>query len=207
MLIELNTVYEALGVGLISQEVQNQVNRFPGRPSGIIIEDTVNNLAMPIPRPILDDNKLNIKLIYQQYTALYSGDTNNYSNILPWHYIIEFYDRDYIIYATRPLDLSYVYTTKQTKELAEQNNVTILNDYTETVLNSSTEVKNFIHVLIVGNSNLDVYNKKLYMKIDEYIIGPISRQSKFAPTIKVNVIPLNMGKHFLLALLGHHLKV
>ena len=97
MLIELNTVYEALGVGLISQEVQNQVNRFPGRPSGIIIEDTVNNLAMPIPRPILDDNKLNIKLIYQQYTALYSGDTNNYSDILPWHYIIEFYEKDYII--------------------------------------------------------------------------------------------------------------
>jgi len=206
MIIELDAVYEALGIGLISQQVQNQVNRFPGKPIGITIEDTANNLAMPIPRPILDDNKLNIQLIYDQYTSLYSGDTNNYTNILPWHYIIEFYNHDYIIYATRPLDLTYVYTTEQTKILGKENEVPILNEFTRTFLDGTNNVKNMIHILIIGNSNLDVYNKKLYMKIDEYIIGPISRQCRFAPTIYNNVIPLNMGKHFLINLLGHHLK-
>jgi hypothetical protein len=206
MIIEFNAIYEAIGVTLSAQGVQNQANRFPGRPSGIIIEDTVNNLAMPIPHPILDTNIINIQQIHDQYVALYSGDTNDYSGILPWHFIIEFYNRDYIIYNTRPTDLSYVYTTEETRNLVKTNNRHILNASSKTLLDSSTEFKNFIHVLIIGNSDLDVYSKKLYMKIDEFIIGPMSRQWKFAPTLNSNIFLLNLGKHFLPGLLNHHLK-
>ena len=161
---------------------------------------------MPIPRPILDSNKINISDIYDQYVNLYSGDTNNYSGILPWHYVIEFYKQDYLIYNTRPLDMQYVYTTAQMKLISSQNDSIILNDFTSKFLSSQNEAKNMIHVLIIGNSNYDVYNKKLYSKLGEYIIAPLARLNKFAPMVYTNIHPLNMGKHFLPNILIHHLK-
>jgi hypothetical protein len=167
-------------------------NRFKSKPLGIVIEDSVNNLAFPIPIPIIDNNKVNLPLIYSQYLSIYKID-NITSSILPWHYVIEFFNNNYIIYNTRPIDLTYIYTTNDIKKLAKP----ILNNNTKEILDSSIELKNMLHILIVGDSTQDVYTRQLYNKIFDFIIGPISRLYKFTPTLNTTIFLLNLGPRFL----------
>jgi hypothetical protein len=211
MIIDLKSSYtiinEALDTSLSAAGVQQLSNRFTTKPEGIVIEDTVNNLAMPIPKPILDNNKINLPLIYEQYIGLYTGDTNNYNGALPWHYVIEFYQNDYLIYNTRPLDMKYPYSLDKVNKIVKANDYPILNDYTKQVLdNGQKNIENMIHVLIIGNSSLDVYAKKLYAKLGDYIIGPISRSNRFAPTLHNNIIPFNLGQRFLANVLIQNIK-
>ena len=167
-------------------------NRFKSKPLGIVIEDSVNNLAFPIPIPIIDNNKVNLPLIYSQYLSIYKID-NITSSILPWHYVIEFFNNNYIIYNTRPIDLTHIYTTNDIKKLAKP----ILNNNTKEILDSSIELKNMLHILIVGDSTQDVYTRQLYNKIFDFIIGPISRLYKFTPTLNTTIFLLNLGPRFL----------
>lgn len=176
---------------LSSSGIQNAANRFKGRPTGIVIEDSFNNLAFPLPFPVIDTNKQNLSLIIRQYLNLYNND--NFNKALPWHYVIEFSDRGYVIYNTRPMDLMYPYTTSEVLTL----NKPILNDDTKHFLNSSRELQTMIHVLLIGDSTKDVYTKQLYQTINDFIIGPICRNIKVSPTIGTSIFPLNLGDRFI----------
>lgn len=192
MIIPFNQIYcediNTLGI-------QSYGNRFKGRPTGIVIEDSVNNLAFPMQNPIVDTNKFNLPMIYQQYLAIYNGDL--YNKVLPWHYVIEFLNNDYIIYNTRPMDLMYPYTTDEVQKL----NNPIINDYTKDFLDSGFEIKNMVHILIIGDSTKDVYTKQLYRKISDYIIGPTCRIIPTTATINSTVFTLNLGDRFINSIL------
>jgi len=169
----------------------SNIARFNTKPLAIVIEDSFNNLAFPMKQPVLDNNKQNLSLIYKQYISQYYQNTQ--TSILPWHYVLEFIDNDYIIYNTRPIDLNYPYTTFEVKSL---NNL-IINNNTTDVLNSNLELKETIHVLIIGDSNRDVYTKQLYNKIYYYVVKPICKVNKIIPMMYNTVIPLNLGSRFL----------
>lgn len=192
MIIPIEQVYLE---DISASSIQNSGNRFKGHPTGIVIEDSVNNLAFPMPIPIVDTNKLNLPVIYNQYLTLYSNDTFN--KTLPWHYVIEFLDNDYIIYNTRPMDIMYPYTTQ---EVADFNNP-VINDFSSNFLESSNEKKYMIHILIIGDSKKDVYTRQLYRKICDYIIGPTCRSIPTSQTIHSTIFPLNLGDRFINSLL------
>ncbi len=203
MIIPFNQVYLELDTSLVPNNQPIPGNRFRSKPIGIVIEDTVNNLALPIPLPVVDSDKFNLPMIYKQYSLLHSGDSS--LSVMPWHYIIEYLNRDYIIYNTRPLDLTYPYTTQEVIELSKDR--IKLNDFTRQILADGTpELKNMIHVLIIGDSTRDVYTKQLYRKLVDFIIGPISRINLFPATILTNIIPLNLGPRFLNNILNNAIR-
>jgi hypothetical protein len=195
----------ALTTAIAGTQIQGPGNRFRTRPSAIVIEDSFNNIAFPMPLPIIDTKKYDLPKVIEQYTAMYSQD-NFFSSTqtLPWHFTIELVGRQYIIYNTRPLDLRYPLTIEQLKELAKDKK--ILNEYTENILNSAINTQGMIFILVLGNSNFDVFAKQFYQKLGQFIIGPIARANKFAPTMYNNIIPLNMGKRFLTNILVNYVR-
>lgn len=138
---------------------------------GIIITDSFNNKMFPIPKPIYDDNKINLQLIYEQFKLLY-GDS-----ILPWHFVVEYYNRDYIIHNPRPIDVIY------------------------------PSDPDMLYVMIIGDSSRDVYTRLLYKKIFENIIRPMSKLYKFTPNLDSTIHLSNLGKRFLVNELYHSIKL
>lgn len=189
MIISFEDVYFETNIDLKSKSLQLPVNRIRPRAVGIIIEDSVNNIFFPIPNPVLDTNKQNLPIIQKQYDTLYGGETNS---ILPWHFVIEYLDRDYIIYNTRPINIMYPYEI--TNEL---KNTQMVSEETSQVLQMNPQIQNMIHILLIGDSTKDVYTKQLYKKIIEFIINPISKTSQFNPIWMNTVLPLNLGNRFI----------
>ena len=187
-MINLDNYKGKLSVGLgVSSS-----NYFSGRPTGIIIEDTYNNPIFPIPNPILDTDKCNLPMVMDQFFSLYTKIKDK-SSPLPWHYVVEMVDRYYTIHTTKPLTQRYPFNNKDCSDIITKNNVKI-DKKTSDLLKSNNDKSNFIHVLIIGNSEYDVYTKEIYEKIGQDIISPLSQLYKFHQI--ENVLLLNTGKQF-----------
>ena len=167
-------------------------NYFSGRPTGIVIEDTYNNPIFPIPNPILDTDKCNLPMIMDQFFTLYTKIKDK-SSPLPWHYVVEMIDRYYTIHATKPLTQRYPFNNKDCSDIITKNNIKI-DEKTSDLLKSNNDKSNFIHILIIGNSEYDVYTKEIYEKIGQAVISPLSQLYKFHQIN--NVLLLNTGKQF-----------
>jgi hypothetical protein len=182
---------------------QSKANWIRTKPQGIVVQDSYNNISFPISDIRVDSNKQNIEILTDKFVSLYSGDREQ--NILPWHYIIEFLNEGYTVYNTRPLNLKYIRTIQETLE--DSKNKKILNEQTHQLINSSTDITQMIHILIMGDSNSDIYTKKLYKTIAEYIIIPTARVGGFAPTVDANIFYMNLGSSFKFNLIRTYLHV
>jgi hypothetical protein len=182
--------------GLIASSVISPKNRFKTRIQGFVIQDTVNNPIFPIDYPPIDKGNGYIGKIFKQYIAKYQKQYK--TNTLPWHYVVEFNKVQgfYVVNNTRPVNLHYPLKTKEMQETIDKNGANLINGDSENLMNSGKELQEMIHILVVGNSELDVYTKDLYDKIGSYIIGPLSKQHKVTPLIREGTFFLNMGKKF-----------
>lgn len=170
MLIDLKETYqyikeETIPSDIISSDLPATQNRMQ-RPSGVIIWDSYNNPLFPITHPDLrlDTSKFQLPKLSREFKTFYSKLAVNY---LPWHYTIELVDNTYYTFVTRPLDQVFP---------VEYNKV------------DSIDIQNCIHICILGDSNIDVYTKKIYEIIGTRLIGPIVRLFKSPKVIGENII-------------------
>ena len=169
-------------------------NKFKPRPLGIIIQDSYNNPFFPIrPMPRVDSAKIDLILIYKRFRELYSQFE---ITLLPWHFVIEFIDDRYYVFNTRPIDMFFPVSNSQVQnrqELWDETTTKFMERYL-------FDIKEALHILIVGDSNIDIYTRKFYELLGRCCIVPWIRYFKIADNDYETVVPLNMGKKFNLSL-------
>ena len=169
-------------------------NKFKPRPLGILIEDSYNNPFFPIrPMPRIDSAKVDLFLIYKRFRELYSQFA---VTLLPWHYVIEFIEDRYYVFNTRPIDMFFPmsnYDVSNRQDLWDETTTTFMKNYI-------FDIKDALHILVVGDSNIDVYTKKFYELLGRICIVPYIRYFKIANIDYETIVPLNMGRKFNLSL-------
>jgi len=206
MLIDLNETYQFLSEGINIEDISNLgrveaakdhpsiSNKFKSRPRGIIIYDSYNNPFLPIhPVPRVDSAKIDLFLIYKRFRELYSQFD---ITLLPWHYVIEFIEDRYYVFNTRPLDMLFPLTNQDVL-----NRQDLWDDTTKKFMKRYLfDISEAIHILIVGDSNIDIYTRKFYELLGRVCIVPFIRYFKIVPNDHETIVPLNMGKKFNLSL-------
>lgn len=187
-----------------SKLIQTRDNWFQQKPIGVVIQDSYNNISFPIDIIQIDNNKINLNIITDRFFTLYAQAYKT-DNILPWHYVVEFYNENYVVHNTRPTNLKYPKTILDT--IDDSQDKKIISDDTKRILDSSLQIEEMIHVLIIGDSTADVYGRKLYKAISEYAIIPTGRNGLFSPSIGNNVNFLNLGYKFKPDLLRNYINV
>jgi hypothetical protein len=169
-------------------------NKFKPRPVGIIIYDSYNNPFFPIhPLPRVDSAKIDLILIYKRFRELYSQFS---VTLLPWHFVIEFIKDRYYVFNTRPVDMYFPVTNKDVI-----NRQDLWDDATKKFMERYLfDIQDALHILIVGDSGIDVYTKKFYELLGRVCIVPYIRYFKIATNDYETIVPLNMGKKFNLSL-------
>lgn len=195
MLIDLNTTYQLIQeadnnsniIGTLSASDKSSIsNTFIGfRAIGLCISDTFNHPVFPMPRPVIDTSRLDTSEIFFQYQALYSA---NELSTLPWHFLVELVGDRYVVLNTRPIDLRYPLKSKDIL-----NNLRTSNDDIKKILDNY-ELQEYIHIGIIGNSNVDVYTQKLYDTIKTFCIVPIKRILKIRIPLNDFILFFNIGK-------------
>jgi len=165
-------------------------NKFKPRPVGILIQDSYNNPFFPIrPVPRIDSSKVDIILIFKRFRELYSQFK---IDLLPWHFVIEFIGNRYYVFNTRPIDMYF-----PVSNLDVSNRQDLWDDITIRFMkNYNFDIKEAIHILVVGDSHTDIYTKKFYELLGRTCILPFIRYFKIMNVDYETLIPLNMGKRF-----------
>lgn len=163
-------------------------NKFTTKPQGIIVTDSYNNPFFPIrPRPRIDTSKMELFELFRRVRELYSqfGLT-----LLPWHYVIEFIENRYYVFNTRPLDMKFPVSNIDVMDKRQDS----WNDTTTSFMkNQIFDIREAIHVLIIGDSKLDVYTKKFYELLGRVCIVPFIRYFRLPEGIGQRVHFLNIG--------------
>jgi len=169
-------------------------NKFKPRPLGFIIQDSYNNPFFPIrPLPVIDSSKIDLILIFKRFRELYSQFD---ITLLPWHFVIEFIKDRYYVFNTRPIDMFFPVNNNQVLNRQE-----LWDDVTKNFFrNFNFDIKEALHILIIGNSNIDVYTKKFYELLGRVCIVPYVRYFKIPAIDYETIIPMNMGIKFNLSL-------
>lgn len=176
---------------LIASESSSKVNKLM-KPKGIIITDTVNHIMYPISNPKIDTSKFDLPIV-QRHFQEYTGTNMVY---LPWHFTIDFIKSKYYIFNTRPIDMKFPIVTKYWKEKIDSDDLP-LNARTHKFFERAPfPIENAIHVAIIGDSNKDLYTRKLYELLGRNCIGPILRYFKLPGKMWQKTYALNMGKKF-----------
>jgi len=170
----------------------SSISRMRGKPQGFVIEDSINGIAFSTFRPILDTSKPLFSVLMKEFNARYG----KVLDVFPYHYVVEMgVDGDYVIYNTRPIsqkfpaDLSW-YNTRIKEDDLDVNNETM--QFLKT--RKDKDVQEMIHILIIGDTNIDVYTRDIYVKIGAYIIAPLARMAMIPPSS--SLFPLNIGHKF-----------
>lgn len=175
------------------RDVNSITNKFKTRVKGIIIQDSYNNPFFPIrPRPILDTASVDTSEIYRRYREEYSQFDSAY---LPWHFCVEMIEDRYYVLNTRPLDLKFPMTSNEILKFDKKNSE--WDDITQMFFKDKIfDISDAIHITIVGNSNRDVYTKKIYEIVGRSCIIPILRQNRLPGGLYNRVFAFNLGKRF-----------
>lgn len=175
-----------------TKDAASTSNKFSTRPQGILIQDTFNNPFFPInPRPKLDTSKLDIIEVYKRYRETYSRFN---SIMLPWHFCVEMIEDRYVAINTRPLDMRFPIDNKEALTLQKENN---WDEITELFFDENIfDISEGIHVAIIGDTNSDVYPKRIYEVIGRMCILPTLRQYHLPGGLYSRVFGLNLFKKF-----------
>ena len=187
-----------------SREQKSISNKIRNRPKGIIIQDSYNNPFLPIqPLPRLDTAKVDLIKVHRRFKELYS---KFYSHFLPWHFCVELVEDRYTVFNTRPIDMKFPLTNNELKERRKENKVE-WDEVTQMFFNSDLfDLSECIHILIIGDSNLDIYTKQIYEIIGRTCISPFLKYFKLTEGIFQRTFPLNLGSHFNISLLQKYVK-
>ena len=176
---------------LINGDTNSKVNKFR-KIQGVIISDTVNNLFYPISDPKIDTAKFDLPKLYRGIQEL-TGSNIDY---LPWHFIVEFIHSRYYIFNTRPLDMKFPIQFKECKSFIESNNIKLDQRTSEFFTTIPFDIQHSIHIAIIGDSNNDIYLKKLYELIGRNCIGPMLRYFNLPCKMWQKTYAFNIGKNF-----------
>lgn len=145
---------------ILSSDRENNYNRnfINLQPSGYLIMDSVNNPFFPLDTFKVDDANFNLPRIRKEFHGLYGGNPNDL--FLPWHYTVETINRTVYVINTRPW-----------------NYKNIIEGYEKR-----------ISVMIIGDSNQDIYTMDFYKTIANFIVNPL----RFVSSLKM----LNQRKDF-----------
>jgi hypothetical protein len=175
----------------MNSDKQSLINKIFPRPLGVLIQDSYNNPFFPIrPTPRLDTSTMNLLEIYKRFKTLYSGSFTD--TFLPWHYCIEFVGNTYQVFATRPIDMKFPLSSIQA-----QNRKDFWNEATQQFMTDNIfDINMAIHVLVIGDSNFDVYPNPFYNKLSRTCVVPFIRYFKLPNAGLQRIFSLNMGKNF-----------
>jgi hypothetical protein len=204
-IININSTYELLNENRVLSSKDNTTlqNKFKTRVQGIIITDSFNNPFFPIPRPKIDTSKFDLLEVFRQYKELY-GQMK--SLFLPWHFCVELVEDRYFVFNTRPLDLKFPINTNEAINNQSKLNI-YWDDKTKSFFkNKIFDIKEAIHICLIGNTNLDIYTTKIYNLIGSTCIMPILRQNKLPGGLYQRVFDMNLGKRFKLESISRFIK-
>ncbi len=180
----VSVIYERIDP---TKDVASIANKFTTKPKGIIITDSYNNPFFPIrPTPRIDTAKVNLIEVYRRYRENYAKFQGPF---LPWHYCVEMIEDRYVVFNTRPIDMKFPITNSYKKEWGDETTQLFMK-------NNIFDISEAIHILIIGDSNLDIYTLRTYEIIGRICILPFIRYFKLPEGIFQRTFPLNMGKRF-----------
>jgi hypothetical protein len=175
----------------ISKDDSSVINKIDTKPKGLIISDSYNHFAFPIrPKPRIDTHRIDLHEINQRYRELYGQFEHN---MLPWHFTVELVEDRYYVFNTRPIDMKFPLTNV---ELKNRNVIEQDAEVNKFLYENIVDVSECIHIVIVGDSNLDIYTKRTYEAIGKYCISPFIRYFKIPSGVFQRTYFFNMGKKF-----------
>ncbi len=187
MMIE-NKNFEYLHKIIDLKNNQKRINKY----YGFILWDTYNNPIFPISYPKFDENDV----FYPEYVKrFYRSYSKKEVDILPWHFFIEFVNNKYLIYNTRPYNYMFPLTSSECLNVVSSNNIE-LNSNDKRIF-SENNVEDYMHIMILGDSNTDIYTNDIYFKIGKFIISAY-RQFFYSHNIKIDneIYFISMGNNF-----------
>lgn len=177
----------------ITRDAASISNKFTMKPQGFLIQDSYNNPFLPVrPRPRLDTSKMDLIHLFKRVRENYGRFSMDF---LPWHYVVEFIGNRYYVFNTRPIDLKYPLTTNEvlTFEKRKETWDEITNLF---MTDKIFDISEAIHICIIGDSNSDIYTKKIYELIGRSCIVPFVRYFKIPQGVFQRTFPLNIGNKF-----------
>ena len=169
-------------------------NKFKLRPQGLLISDTYNSPFFPIrPVPRVDTAQFNLPIVTKRYRELY---TQFKSTFLPWHYVCEMIDEQYYIFNTRPIDMTFPIDNLTAKQIKDEKEIEWDENTTRFMKDNIFDISQAIHICIIGDSNKDVYVRKLYELIAKLCLLPTINRYKLPGGLYQRVFILNMGQRF-----------
>jgi len=142
---------------------------FDGRPEGIMICDSFNNGVFKFEQSLLDTARPDWPRVWSEYLKKYS--LIDRAIFFPTHFVLDTINDLPQVIATRPI--SY-------KSLMP-------------------EFENWVAVMLIGDSNRDVYTPRYYRAISDLIINPILKGIvgwRETPQLEKNVICHRLGTNF-----------
>lgn len=121
------------------------------KPKGWLIMDSFNNKYFPMDIIRFDTMTSNVSKVQNEFHKIYGGNIRDL--FLPWHYTIEIIDEKPFVFQTRPP----MYRSKV------------------------PGFENHMVIMIIGDSNSDLYGSKYYKMIAHNLINPYH----YIPGLKV----------------------
>jgi hypothetical protein len=182
----------------ITKDAASISNKFKIKPQGFILQDTYNNPFLPVrPRPRVDTSKMDLVEVFKRVRELYGRFSMSF---LPWHYVCELVGDRYYVFNTRPIDLQFPMTTNDVLRFKERKKT--WDNVTNIFMNDRVfDISEAIHICIIGDTNLDVYPKKIYEQIGRTCMVPFVRYFKLPEGLFQRTFPFNIGKRFNMNLL------
>ncbi len=144
-----------------------QTEMIKSRPKGWLIMDSWNNKIFPMDIFSIDTMKFNTEKLAREFHRQYGGSQRDL--FLPWHWVVEIVNQKPVVVQTRPP----MYKSK------------------------IPGFANYFTIMIIGNSNEDIYPGLLYKQLAHMIINPW----KFIPSVRIPNSKENFtfwtGKNFL----------
>lgn len=158
---------------------------------GVIICDTKNNPFFPIDGITIDTDKFEYPDYIEYFHALYP--VTNKESMLPFHFYLELFQKDYIVLNTRPIYARFPFTSKQMIESLKSTR-----DSKDDIFDflKNHEISNYVFIVIYGDSNIDFYLDKIYKKINDYIINPIFKYNREVGMVDKNIHLIKLGPYF-----------